>query len=260
MVVFTTDKKITFPVSSGLLDKNHYTQIGTALWEFLWLIDKVTEEKTEPDGERWGKVLGGKAIRAEEIAESFGSSPDTVKRNMKKLKDNGYIREKRLPRGKAIDVRKSIKWLMRFHGASTTAQTPVCESGSTSNRLSELVSQYRQIPMVVAKERDFGTIGTLCKEHSEQLVAVGIDKLKTAMTRPKAKIDDPLNYLGGIMRQSKNADSADKADSDGEECSICHGKGTYLKEVPFNNGLGMTLRAHVCECRNRLPPWAQKEQ
>lgn len=256
-MVFTADKKITFPVSSGLLDKNHYAQIGTALWEFLWLIDKVTEEKIEPDGERWGKVLGGKAIRAEEIAESFGSSPDTVKRNMKKLKDNGYIREKRLPRGKAIDVRRSIKWLMRFHGASTIAQTPVCESGSTSNRLSELVSKFRQIPTVVARERDFGIIGALCKEYSEPLVTDGIEKLKAAVEKPKAKIDDPLNYLGGIMRQSKNAVSGKKADSAGKECPICHGKGTYLKEVPFNNGIGTTLKVHTCECRKKPPSWAQ---
>lgn len=259
MVVITaSDKKITFPVSSGLLDKNHYDKIGTALWEFLWLIDRVTDEKLETDGQRWGRVLGGKVISADEIAETFGSSDRTVKRNLDKLEQNGYIRTKRYPRGKVIDVRKSIKWLMRFHGASTAVQKKQeCEDSSPSNQVSELVTQYRQISGVVAQERDYGAIGKLCKEFSPEQVADGFEKLEKAVEKAPAKIKDPLTYLAGILQKTKNSvvDIADKQQSKGV-CPKCNGKGTYMKEVPFMNGLDKRLQSVVCECRKKKPAWA----
>lgn len=253
MVVITaTDKKITFPVSSGLLDKNHYANIGTAIWEFMWLIDRVTEESLEPDGQRWGKVLGGKVISADEIAETFGSSDRTVKRNLDKLEQNGYIRTKRFPRGKAIDVRKSIKWLMRFHGDSTAANEQKSESGSPFNQLPELVAQYRKISGVVAQERDYGAIGKLCKEFGIEKVADGFAKLQKAV-KASANIKDPLNYLSGIIRQTKADKEADEKKK--FECPKCHGKGTYIVEVPFNNGLDTKLQSVTCECRQKKPSW-----
>ena len=75
-----------FPVHIGLLSPEHKEHIGSALWEFLWMIARTTKEKQD-DGETWGIVLGGKPIKLTEIAEELGSSEHTVKKNIAKLKN-----------------------------------------------------------------------------------------------------------------------------------------------------------------------------
>lgn len=247
--MFTNEQKVTFPISSGLLDPKHYEDIGPALWEFLWLIDRVTEDVVESDGERWGQVLGGKPIKAEEIAACFGNHPETVKKNLRRLKDKGYIREKRLPRGKAIDVRKSIKWLKRFHGASTT---------SPSNQVAELVHKLRSIPGVVAQDRDFGAIGKLCKEFGFDKVSDALEKLQQAIEKPNAKVDNPLTYLGGILKPKPLKPFNQGNQADGEPCPKCKGAGSYIGQVPFRNGSGMKDEVIQCDCKKRKPAWAER--
>jgi hypothetical protein len=47
-------------VSNGLLKDDHRKRIGSAVWEFMWLIDKIT--RIDEDGKGW--VLGGKPINS----------------------------------------------------------------------------------------------------------------------------------------------------------------------------------------------------
>lgn len=246
--MFTNEKKLTFPVSTGLIAKQHFEKIGPALWEFLWCIDRITEE-IEGDGERWGKVLGGRAIKAKDIAETFGMHEKTVKEHISKLAEHGYIRLKRLQHGQAIDVRKSIKWQMRLHGASTT-------SPSNRNEVSELVDKLRTIPGVVAQDRDFGVMGKLCDEFGTAAVGHAVVALQEAMA--KASIRNPLGYLSGILKQIEAQPKAvPAAKSDITVCPKCLGKGTYLREVPFMNGLETRLESVVCECKKKRS-WANK--
>ena len=48
-------------VSNGLLQGSHQARMGAAVWQFMWLIDKVT--RIDADG--WGWVLGGIVLTTE---------------------------------------------------------------------------------------------------------------------------------------------------------------------------------------------------
>lgn len=98
-----------FPVYSGLLTAQHRERIGPAIWEFLWLISKVTKE-IEEEGETWGIVLGGKPVKLAEIAAELGESERNAKRNLARLKEEGYIDAIRAPYGEIYKVRKSKKF------------------------------------------------------------------------------------------------------------------------------------------------------
>jgi DNA-binding MarR family transcriptional regulator len=105
-----------FPVYSGLLTAQHRERIGPAIWEFLWLVSKVTKE-IEEKGETWGIVLGGKPVKLAEIAAELGESERTAKRNIARLKDEGYIETVRAPYGEIYKVRKSKKFVHKNRSA-----------------------------------------------------------------------------------------------------------------------------------------------
>ncbi len=102
--------KKSFPIKiwSGLLSDGHCQKIGGALWEFIWLIDKITKEK---DG--IGYILGGKPIKVDEIAKFLGRSYQVVQRHLKLLEDYGYITLKKAPYGLVITVNNSKKFESR---------------------------------------------------------------------------------------------------------------------------------------------------
>ncbi|MCL1696558.1 hypothetical protein [Lysinibacillus sp. BPa_S21] len=98
-----------FPVFTGLLEPEHVEKIGSALWEFLWLISKVTKEVVEND-ETIGIVLGGRPVKNIEMSESLGYSLAKVERNISTLKKHGYITTKRTPYGNIFKVKNSKKF------------------------------------------------------------------------------------------------------------------------------------------------------
>lgn len=105
---------IMLAVSRGLLD--HKDRMGPAVWEFLWFVDKVTEDI--PDGNGAGKfnglVLGGQAVSLGQIARDLKEHPDTAKRNVKELECKGYIVRRHLPENRcAYMVTNSKKWFWR---------------------------------------------------------------------------------------------------------------------------------------------------
>ena len=104
-----------FPVYTGLLTPEHRERIGPAIWEFLWLISKVTKEVQE-EGETLGIVLGGRPVKLAEIADDLGSSERSVRRNITHLKEQGYIESVRAPYGEIYRVRKSKKFA--YHNRS----------------------------------------------------------------------------------------------------------------------------------------------
>ena len=106
---FRDDQSLPLPVWNGIFE--HRRAIGSAVWEFLWCIDKTTRERSEADGSKTGLVLGGKPVSAEEIGRDLdGKDPKAVRANLDRLEKNGYIRRPlRTPYGYTIEVLRSEK-------------------------------------------------------------------------------------------------------------------------------------------------------
>lgn len=103
------DKTYIIPVSEGLLE--HQQRMGNAIWEFLWSINRVTNQFTDDEGVRWGEVLGGKPVTYEEIASECGTgSKYTTRNRVKRLVEEGYWSVESTPHGFKIRVRNSKKW------------------------------------------------------------------------------------------------------------------------------------------------------
>lgn len=118
-----TDKSYPFPTYSGLLNSEHYENIGPALWLFLWFISATTKE-IEKDGVSWGIVLGHKPLKAREMAAVFGVSEKTVRRWLEILETHEYIKAVRAPYGLVISVKYSKKFSSR---SDKTAQRSIKE-------------------------------------------------------------------------------------------------------------------------------------
>lgn len=79
--------------------------MGEAVWEFMWFIDKITRI----DEKGFGWVLNGKPINLKDLADDLGVQPNTVSRNIQKLKKEGYLVINRTPYGLGIRVCKAKK-------------------------------------------------------------------------------------------------------------------------------------------------------
>jgi hypothetical protein len=79
--------------------------LGPALWEFLWCLDRITVEIGGV-----GKVRDGKPVKAEWIAADLEVNKETVKRNLKKLTREKYLRLRRTAYGYIIEVMNSLKF------------------------------------------------------------------------------------------------------------------------------------------------------
>lgn len=138
-----------FPVYTGLLTPKHRERIGPAIWEFLWLVSKVTKEVQE-EGETLGIVLGGRPVKLAEIAAELGGSERTVKRNIARLKDEGYIETVRAPYGEIYKVRKSKKFVHKNrsakNGTSEHREVPyLSERSATSGTSNKDIKDIKNI-------------------------------------------------------------------------------------------------------------------
>lgn len=77
--------------------------MGSAVWEFMWCLDKIT--KIDDKGMGW--VLGGKPINLKDISTNVDE--ETISRNLIKLESEGYIKKTRTPYGIVIKVLKAKK-------------------------------------------------------------------------------------------------------------------------------------------------------
>src|SRR5205823_7018768 len=87
----------------GILD--HRRKIGSAIWVFLWCLDRVTREESGS-----GFVLGGKVITAGQIAQEIDDCKRTVRRHLLSLAKSGYLMLQRVSYGFIITVNKSKKF------------------------------------------------------------------------------------------------------------------------------------------------------
>lgn len=92
-------------ISNGLLKDEHRKRMGSAVWEFMWCLDKITRI----DQKGIGYVLGGKPIKLEDIADDMNVERNTISENLKKLEEEGYIQRKYAPYGIIIMINKAKK-------------------------------------------------------------------------------------------------------------------------------------------------------
>ena len=127
---YGTKPSYPLPIWNGLLE--HRKKIGPAIWEFLWLIDKITIE----DAGGIGWVLGKAPVKAERVAKDLDEHPNTARTNLEALESCGYITRKRTPHGHVIGVRNSKKF-----DAFRRQKPPKCDSQETVNHSTESHSQ-----------------------------------------------------------------------------------------------------------------------
>jgi DNA-binding Lrp family transcriptional regulator len=168
-------------VWNGILEPKHLKRIGPALALFLWLIDRTTKECNGI-----GDVLGGKPVKAEEIAKSMGVDERTTRRRMDRLERHDYIDRTLTPRGYTVRVMKSCKFPKR--PAVVGQECPTTEdSGRTE--MSGLVGQ--ECPTSPDKNVRPNKSKQLEKsvEEAEKTAAawraIGTDKLGTSRFRAR---------------------------------------------------------------------------
>ena len=119
-----TPEPILFLVSNGLLE--HKDRMGAAIWEYLWLIDKVTKDEPDGHGKFNGVVLGGKPISAAIIAGDLKEHVNSARANLKALTEDGYIVRTPAHDSKySYVVTNSKKWFW-----NRPPLTETCEGGS----------------------------------------------------------------------------------------------------------------------------------
>ncbi len=103
-------KTYPIPVSNGIFA--HREKIGSAIWVFLWLVDRTTKEVEASGGHFEGLVLGGSQVRSSLIARDLEIAPRTVHEHIECLCSQGYVR--RIDHGPGLSagyaVQKSKKW------------------------------------------------------------------------------------------------------------------------------------------------------
>jgi hypothetical protein len=100
---FGQKESFPFPLWNGLLE--HRKRLGSAIWEFLWCLDKITAEK---DG--IGFVWHGAPVKARQVAADLQEEERLARCNLQKLQRQGYVQLRRTPYGQVIEVPNSFKF------------------------------------------------------------------------------------------------------------------------------------------------------
>jgi len=118
-------------ITNNLLDPKHRKRMGTAVWEFMWCLDKIT--KIDDGGLGW--VYGGRPINLKEIREEIGITEPKISKNLNKLKDQGYLILCRTPYGLVVKVCKAKKrFAQKVKTDLTKRENPTTLKGKSNIR------------------------------------------------------------------------------------------------------------------------------
>lgn len=92
-------------IKNELLEAKHVEAMGPAVWLYMWLIDKVMA--INENG--LGKVLNGRPVTYEAVAEDLGVTVRTYRRWVSDLRAAGYIKTIQAPYGLVVTVTKAEK-------------------------------------------------------------------------------------------------------------------------------------------------------
>jgi len=98
-------RKSNVGVYGGLLDQKHTSNMGMAIWLFLWCIHRQTKIQ---DGLGW--VLGGSCITYRMIENDTGWKRGTIRRWFRQLQQHRYLLVKFTGDGLRIAVRNAKKF------------------------------------------------------------------------------------------------------------------------------------------------------
>ena len=157
-------------VSNDLLDPKHCHTMGDAVWLFMWFLDKMTIIDSDL-GE--GKVLGGKPIVYTDLEIDLGISRSTFFRWSEILKQGGYIRTLRTPRGQVITVLKAKKRFGRSVKSDTSLNKKRCSKNDTSvtiNDTSMLDYDTSNIDSTIDKSVDKNIITSQSEVNVKEII------------------------------------------------------------------------------------------
>lgn len=116
----------------GLFEDRHFTQMGSAVWLYGWLVLRQTHQSNSI-----GWVLGGSPVTYREIEGETGFNCRTLERWMRTLRQHGYIETEAVSGGVKIGITKAKKFpqtgrnpadrMRGFEGRGT--QTSVADAG-----------------------------------------------------------------------------------------------------------------------------------
>lgn len=133
--------------------------MGSSVWLFMWLLDKMTS--INEDG--IGKVLGGKPVVYSEVQEDLGISERTYRRWTDTLRDEKYITTIQAPYGLIFSVNKAKKRYARNVQRSATNGKSYAESGTSNIRHNKDYIQRQSSKKLT--EREILDNPRLLKEH-----------------------------------------------------------------------------------------------
>jgi len=99
------DNARTFRISDRLLE--HRREMGSSIWEYLWLRAHVTAEDSTGDGRSLGIVDEGRPVPTSRIAGELRRSRETTLANMEKLAAGNYIE-------RLADVGRAYRYRVRI--------------------------------------------------------------------------------------------------------------------------------------------------
>ncbi len=159
----TKDESFPLRIWSGLFREKHWRAMGSAIWLFGMLLDKVTKEE---DGKSNGKgyVLGGAPITYKTFAQEIPFSERQYYRYLEKLRKGGYIHTHDTHRGLQIVINKSKKFKRR--GDNTVTSPPTETAGPTDR------SGRGGVPKKAAPLRDYKEDYTETVVHRQQYMQI----------------------------------------------------------------------------------------
>lgn len=160
----------------------HCGRIGPALWEFVWLIDKITEEL---DG--LGLVLGGAPVKIKRIATDLDRGEHTVRRNLDRLERENYIDRTRTPYGFTVKVRNSHKF--QIWSGKENVKFGHSLEGDRPN-VTVRVAKYDAENVTFGRNKEDAVVDATVDAAEEATAAwraIGTDKLGTPRFRAKWK-------------------------------------------------------------------------
>ncbi|ASS76863.1 hypothetical protein CIG75_19210 [Tumebacillus algifaecis] len=167
--------------------------MGMAIYLFIWCIDRTTKEYPDPNrpGQFRGVVYGGRWVTCKEIGDEIEASADTVKNEIKKLKDGGYITAERQAHGFKIEVLNSKKWMVRKGESSLSRSGESSPSRSGESSLSE--PERGKVPYL-----DQEDVPLLDREDVPYPIDIALDSGKDLKAAALSTQEDIETQAGGV--------------------------------------------------------------
>lgn len=202
-------------IKNDLLEPKHIDKMGSAIWLYLWLVDKMTSISEEGVG----LVLGGRPVKYEEVHEELGISRDSYSRWMLKLEKYPYIEATRTPYGTVFKVLKAKKRFRKNATPGIAKKRNLSRDFAESNKTVSVDINSNTIPQEKKTEEKKLTPIQEVVEHYK--VLRGFDKIagwdKVHFPRATGSAKDLLELCRGNFQGVSGWESGDEIE-DAKEC------------------------------------------